>query len=150
LWTPADLPRTHQIVLFVLASGPLRPSPSALAISGLYQASGSTVFLVAYVIPCVRFNCLVRRFHASATIATLGTIDWLGLIRQRLSLCKKRQALLGAPTVELSGAADEGRFAGSSTTLRTRPASYLAATAASGGTKGWVAYGAWRAGLSTR
>ncbi len=109
LWTPADPPRTHPIVLFVLASGPLRPSPSALAISGLYQASGNAVFLVAYVIPCVRFNCLVRRFRASVTIATLGTNDWLGLVRQRLSLCKKRQALLGAPTDRVSRARSGAR-----------------------------------------
>jgi hypothetical protein len=32
----------------------------ATLISGLYQASGSAVFPVAYVVPCVRFNCIVR------------------------------------------------------------------------------------------
>ena len=72
------------------------PTETALA----WLKSGQAV---AYVIPCVRFNCLVRRFRASVTIATLGTIDWLGLVRQRLSLCKKRQALLGAPTLGISG-----------------------------------------------
>ena len=132
--TPADPQRTHLVVLSVLASGPLRPSPSALAITGLYQASGSAVFPVAYLIPCVCFKCVVRfadtrglcpffsrvgvagisfptprfslrgghfsnRTSTSFTLATLGTSDGLGLTRQRLALCKKRQALLGAPTV---------------------------------------------------
>jgi hypothetical protein len=32
----------------------------ATLISGLYQASGSAVFPVAYVVPCVRFNRIVR------------------------------------------------------------------------------------------
>ena len=35
--------------------------------------------------------------------ATLGTIGWLGLVRQGLSPCKKRQASLGAQTVSVSG-----------------------------------------------
>jgi len=36
-------------------------SPSALtALTGLYQASGSAVSLTGYVVPCVRFNYLVR------------------------------------------------------------------------------------------
>ena len=34
--------------------------------------------------------------------ATLGTIGWLGLVRQGLSPCKKRQAALGAPTAGLT------------------------------------------------
>jgi len=135
--TPADPQRTHLVVLSVLASGPLRPSPSALAITGLYQASGSAVFPVAYLIPCVCFKCVVRfadtrglcpffrrvgvagisfptprfslrgghfsnRTSTSFTLATLGTSDGLGLTRQRLALCKKRQALLGAPTASVS------------------------------------------------
>ena len=49
---------------------------------------------MAYVVPCVRFNCLVRRF-ASVTIATLGMNSWLGFIHQGLSPWKKRQASLG-------------------------------------------------------
>ncbi len=44
-----------------------------------------------------------NRLSSSFTLATLGTSDWLGLTRQRLSLCKKRQALLGAPTARISG-----------------------------------------------
>jgi hypothetical protein len=134
----------------VLASGPLKPSPSAFEwrspptqFSGLYQASGSAVFPVAYVVPCVRFNDVVRslmsdvcvpgvfalpgslkllasllqrRGFLSATVtplpvlaasfitATLGTNGWLGLVRQGLSPCKKRQASLGALTVCVTGA----------------------------------------------
>jgi hypothetical protein len=93
---------------------------------------------VACVVPCVRFNDVVRpltaeicvpvsrlvevvvvpastpRFSLSTVYlkpvlafsfitATLGTNGWLGLVRQGLSPCKKRQALLGAPTVCASG-----------------------------------------------
>ena len=89
---------------------------------------------MAYVVPCVRFNDVVRtltaefcvpvsRFIEVAVVpssmprfslttvylepvlafsfitATLGTNGWLDLVRQRLALCKKRQASLGAPTV---------------------------------------------------
>ena len=43
-------------------------------------------------------------FLSSLTTATLGTIGWLGLIRQGLSPCKKRQASLGALTT--CGSAD--------------------------------------------
>ena len=94
---------------------------------------------MAYVVPCVRFNdvvrsltaeilCLapgrhslkslssllqrqdflLRRFHLkpvlvfSFIIVTLGTNGWLDLVRQGLSPCKKRQALLGALTVSVS------------------------------------------------
>jgi len=42
------------------------------------------------------------RFHQHI-IAKLGTIGWLGLVRQGLSPCKKRQALLGAPTAGVTG-----------------------------------------------
>jgi hypothetical protein len=40
---------------------------------------------------------------ASVTTATLGMNGWLGLVRQGLSPCKKRQASLGALTVCVSG-----------------------------------------------
>jgi len=36
---------------------------------------------------------------SSFITATLGTNGWLGLVRQGLSPCKKRQASLGATTV---------------------------------------------------
>ena len=86
---------------------------------------------MAYVVPCVRFNDVVRSLTAEICIpvsrlievavvpssmprfsltmvylqpvlafsfitATLGTNGWLDLVRQRLALCKKRQASLGA------------------------------------------------------
>ena len=89
---------------------------------------------MAYVVPCVRFNDVVRSLTAEICIpvsrlievavvpssmprfsltmvylqpvlafsfitATLGTNGWLDLVRQRLALCKKRQASLGALTV---------------------------------------------------
>ena len=67
LWTPADPQKAHQGAFFVLASGPLKPSPSALGslhyrrnLRGCFKTSGSAVFLVAYVVPCVRFNDVVR------------------------------------------------------------------------------------------
>jgi hypothetical protein len=129
-WTPADPRKAHQCAFSVLASGPLKSSPSALGrfspsrqITGLYQASGNTVSLVACVVPCVCFNCLVRRF-ASVTIATLGMNGWLGLIQQGLSPCKKRQALLGAPTVWLSGSGGTGetRLNGSCLCWQAAPA----------------------------
>jgi len=59
--TPADPRQPHLCGCSVLASGTLRPSPSALKLlTRLYQASGSAVFLTACVMPCVRFNRFVR------------------------------------------------------------------------------------------
>jgi hypothetical protein len=96
-WTPADLRRTHQSVLSVLASGPLTPSPSALGrfspsrqITGLYQASGSAVFPVAYVVPCVRFHDVVRMLIpdvcAPAFAGSLGSLVSLPQRRGFLAL----------------------------------------------------------------
>jgi len=86
---------------FVWASGSLTPSPSALsALTGLYQASGTAV----YVIPCVRFNCFVRAFPPSSTAATLGMSGWLNLTQPGLSPGQKRQASLGALTNRASAA----------------------------------------------
>ncbi len=105
LWTPADPPRAHQIALFVLASEPLKSLPSALGwlspptqITGLYQVFRK------YGHPCGLCGSLCtlhlyRSAFASFTTATLGMNGWLGLVQQRLSPCKKRQASLGAPTV---------------------------------------------------
>lgn len=89
---------------FVLASGTLKPSPSAsYSFTRLYQALGSAVSPAVYVVPCVRFNCFVRLppfflLIASYSVATLGTGGWLGLTRWGLSPHKKRQASLGALT----------------------------------------------------
>ena len=84
------------------ASGTLTPSPSALTtMSGLYQASGSAGSPAVYVVPCVRFNCVVRLYiFTSFTVATLGMSGWLNLTQQGLSPCKKRQASLGALTIK--------------------------------------------------
>jgi hypothetical protein len=52
---------TRFSALFVLASGPLTPSPPAsFALTRLYQALGSAVFPTGYVVPCIRLNCFVR------------------------------------------------------------------------------------------
>ena len=46
---------------FVLASGTLKPSPSASnSFTRLYQALESAASPAVYVVPCVRFNCFVR------------------------------------------------------------------------------------------
>ena len=78
----------------------LKPSATEIiAISELYQLSGSTIFPTAYMILCVRFACFVRENSThSATDATLDTGGWLSLSRQGLSPCKIRQALLGTLT----------------------------------------------------
>jgi hypothetical protein len=78
----------------------LRPSATEIiAISELYQLSGSAISPTAYMILCVRFICFVRRNSTrSATNATLDTGGWLDLTRQGLSPCKMHQASLGALT----------------------------------------------------
>src|SRR5216684_3045127 len=59
--TPADPRQPHPYGCSVLASGTLRPSPSALLLlTRLYQASETAVSPTACVIPCVRFNRFVR------------------------------------------------------------------------------------------
>jgi hypothetical protein len=83
-WTPADPPKPHHSGFFVLASSSLTLLPSALqcfhcyAITRLYQASGSTVSLVAYVVLCVRFNYFVRPFFYSSLLHNCNTrYGWL-------------------------------------------------------------------------
>jgi len=58
---------TRYSALFVLASGPLTPSPSAFGTfvpdplyRGYIKAWGIAVSLAGYVVPCVRLNCFVR------------------------------------------------------------------------------------------
>src|SRR5713226_5478176 len=66
--TPADPRQPHPGGCSVLASGTLRPSPSAsILLTRLYQASETAVSLTAYVIPCVRFNRFVRLFDSSSS-----------------------------------------------------------------------------------
>jgi len=63
------------------------------------QALGSADSLTGYVVPCVRFNCLVQLYMgASSTVATLGMSGWLDLSQPGLAPGKKRQASLGALT----------------------------------------------------
>ena len=89
----------------MLASGTLKPSPSAIRISKLYQLSGHTVAPTAYRILCVRFTSFVRQqdTSGSAVGATLDTGGWLALSRPGLSPGKMRQAYLGAVTSVLTG-----------------------------------------------
>jgi len=89
----------------MLASGTLKPSPSAIRISKLYQLSGHTVAPTAYRILCVRFTSFVRQpdTSGSAVGATLDTGGWLALARPGLSPGKMRQAYLGAITLRLTG-----------------------------------------------
>jgi hypothetical protein len=97
-WTPADPREPHPGGSSVLASEALNSSPSALcSLTRLYQASGGAVLPTVYVIPCVRFNRLVRCSLActSSTAATLGMSGWLGLAQRGLSPRKKHQASLG-------------------------------------------------------
>ncbi len=58
---------TRFSALFVLASGPLTPSPSAFEAfapyrlyRGCIKSWGIAVSLAGYVVPCVRLNCFVR------------------------------------------------------------------------------------------
>ncbi len=95
----------------MLASGTLKPSPSAIRMSKLYQLSGHTVAPTAYRILCVRFTSFVRQPDpsGSAVGATLDTGGWLALARPGLSPGKMRQAYLGAITIAMSGARQRGR-----------------------------------------
>jgi hypothetical protein len=105
LWTPADL---HILAIdgcLVLASGTLKPWPSATnSISKLYQLSGHAVAPTAYRILCVRFVHFVHHFHflGSSADATLDAGGWLALARPGLSPGKMRQAFLGAITFEFT------------------------------------------------
>ena len=70
-----------------------------LLVTRLSQALGSADSLTGYVVPCVRFNCLVQLYMgASSTVATLGMSGWLDLSQPGLAPGKKRQASLGALT----------------------------------------------------
>src|SRR3970040_2680004 len=106
LRTPADI---HTLTLTDVSCWlrcTLKPSPSAIRISKLYQLSGHTVSPTAYRILCVRFTSFVRQHNTSgsAVSATLDTGGWLALSRPGLSPGKMRQAYLGAITSPLDGA----------------------------------------------
>jgi len=101
LRTPADI---HILTLTDVSCWlrcTLKPSPSAIRISKLYQLSGHAVAPTAYRILCVRLTCLVRQLTTpdSAAGATLDTGGWLALARPGLPPGKMRQAYLGAVTL---------------------------------------------------
>jgi hypothetical protein len=74
-----------------------------LLVTRLSHALGSANSPTGYVVPGVRFNCIVRLYiGASSTVATLGMSGWLDLAQQGLAPCKKRQASLGALTQSLT------------------------------------------------
>jgi hypothetical protein len=70
-----------------------------LLVTRLSQALESADSPTGYVVPCVRFNYIVRLYSgASSTVVTLSMSGWLDLAQQGLAPCKKRQASLGALT----------------------------------------------------
>ena len=98
-WTPADPRGPHPGGPSVLASGALKPSPSAFSSYGAvssFRECGLPCGLCGSLctLPLVRSGS-----QPSSPTATLGTGGWLGLTRQGLSPCKKRQASLGALTL---------------------------------------------------
>jgi hypothetical protein len=104
-WTPADPRGPHPSGPSVLASGTLTPSPSA------FSAYGAVSSFRECGLPCGLCGslCTLQLVRSgsqpSSPAATLGTGGWLGLTRQGLSPCKKRQASLGALTDRCSSRA---------------------------------------------
>ena len=110
-WTPADPRGPHPRGPSVLASGTFTPSPSAFRSYGAvssFRECGLPVRCTQTGLPCGLCGSLctlqlVRSgSHPSSPTATLGTGGWLGLTRQGLSPCKKRQASLGVLTFEVT------------------------------------------------
>ena len=93
---------------FVLASGPLKPSPPASSLTNEAELLQRGAFpLAAHRILYVRFTYIVRRINFPPDSAIGATFDrggWLSLTPQGLPPCKKHQASLGAPTPKLSRA----------------------------------------------
>ena len=83
LWTPADLRKAHlyrflcvgfwTVNTIAICSRWLSPPTQ---FTGLYQASGNTVSLVAYVVPCVRFNDVVRSLMSEICVWRLDATRW--------------------------------------------------------------------------
>src|SRR5262249_45825309 len=87
--------------------------------SRLSQALGSAVFFAGCVVPCVRFNCIVRLYiRAFSTVATLGMSGWLDLAQRGLSPHKKRQASFGALTPSFQPSQFNRCWSGSGGTAR--------------------------------
>ena len=101
-WTPADPRGPHPRGPSVWASGTLKPSPSA------FSSYGAVSSFRECGLPCGLCGslCTLQLVRSgsqpSSPTATLGTGGWLGLTRQGLSPCKKRQASLGALTPRFS------------------------------------------------
>lgn len=104
-WTPAD-PRAAHPKKRCLCLGFWSVNAIAICIkrvTRLYQALGSAASPAGYVVPCVRFTCVVRPYIvASSTVATLGMSGGLDLAQPGLAPGKKHQASLGALTLRLS------------------------------------------------
>ena len=103
-WTPADPRGPHPRGPSVWASGTLTPSPSA------FSSYGAVSSFRECGLPCGLCGslCTLQLVRSgsqpSSPTATLGTGGWLGLTRQGLSPCKKRQASLGVSSrVEVPG-----------------------------------------------
>ena len=98
---PGRPPESHQSDSFAWASRKRKRWPPASCkqrFRGCTRPQGGAVSLTAYMVPCVRFRSFVQFVFrlSSYGSATLGTGGWLGLTRQGLTPCKKRQACLGA------------------------------------------------------
>lgn len=110
LWTPTDLQDLTFSGPFVLASGTLTPWPSASFLRGCIKLQGVRSPLRPTWFPGYASHGSFG-LGASSPCATLGTGGWLGLSRPGLPPGKRRQASLGALTVELSGARHPDAFA---------------------------------------
>ena len=74
LWTPADPRSAHQCALFVLASGPLTPSPSAFEALASYAYIGAISSLGECGLPCGLRGalCTLQLFRSVSSPASLG------------------------------------------------------------------------------
>ncbi len=112
-WTPAEPRAAHQKKR-CLCIGFWGVNPIAICIkrfTRLSQALGSADSLAGYVVPCVRFTCVVRLYiAASSTVATLGMSGWLNLPQPALAPGKKPQAWVGALTLPVTASCPTATF----------------------------------------
>ena len=97
-WTPADPRGPHPRGPSAWASGTLTPSPSALSSYGAVSSFRECGLPCGLCGSLCTLQLVRSVSQPSSPTATLGTGGWLGLTRQGLSPCKKRQASLGAQT----------------------------------------------------
>ena len=107
--TACGLRRTSYILThngcFVLASGTLKPWPSATSSSRSctsFQGARSPLRPTGFSVYASPISCSQRLRRCSAMDARLDTGGWLALTRPGLSPSKIRQAYLGAVTLALS------------------------------------------------